>query len=111
VNIWALDKDQSIKHLLLLLQSHLGALEFIIEDCKGLHKNSVFLRHSSESDFRAYIFTIGQQPNRYGIHLEYPDFITEGSIIGVYENITLKSLVDMLAVHFDIAEIQHRTLL
>ncbi len=111
MNVWALEKDQSIKHLLLHLQIHLGSMEFIIEDCKGLNACSIFLRHSSQADSRAYIFTLGQAPNRYGVHLEYPDLFNEGNMIGAYENITLKSLVDMLAVHFDIAEIYHRALL
>lgn len=111
MNIWALEKDQSIKHLLLRLQSHLGAMQFVIEDQKGIHSRSVFLQHIYYTGLRAYIYTLAQQPNRYGIHLEYPDLATEGNIIGVYENITLKSLVDMLAVHFDIAEIRDAKLL
>lgn len=111
VNVWALNKDVNIKSLLLRLQSHLGPNEFVIEDNDELHPSSVFLRHSNQMDYRAFVYTFGQLPNRYGVHLEYPDINTAGNLFDGQENISLKSLVDMLAVHFDIAEIHHMALL
>ncbi len=111
VNVWALKKDQNIKSLLLRLQGHLGANTFVIEEDDDLHACSVFLRHTQCTDFRAFIFTFGQKPNRYGIHLEYPDVATSGNLFEAHENIALKSLVEMLAVHFDIAHIHHLALL
>lgn len=111
VNIWALKKDQNIKSMLLRLHSHLGANTFIIEEDDDLHACGVFVRHLQNADFRAFIFTFGQKPNRYGIHLEYPDLATSGNLFEAHENIALKSLVEMLAVHFDIAQIHHLALL
>ncbi len=111
VNVWALDKDQNIKSLLLQLQSHLGADTFIIEQDNDLHACSVFLHHRQFADFRAFVFTFGQKNNRYGVHLEYPDLATAGNLFEAHENIALKSLVEMLAVHFDIAQIHHQALL
>jgi hypothetical protein len=111
VNVWALNKDPNIKSLLLRLQSHLGSDEFIIEENDDLHPSSVFLHHTNHADYRAFVYTFSQLPNRFGVHLEYPDLATSGNLFEAQENITFKSLVDMLAVHFDIAEIHHLSLL
>ncbi|MFO1368303.1 MAG: hypothetical protein U1F46_04840 [Marinagarivorans sp.] len=111
VNVWALKKDPNIKSMLLRLQGHLGADRFIIEEDDDLHACGVFLCHTQNADFRAFIFTFGQKPNRYGIHLEYPDLVTTGGLFEAHENISLKSLVEMLAVHFDIAQIHHLAVL
>lgn len=105
LNVWALDKDKSIKHALLLLQNHLGETAFIIEESSMLHSQAVFLRHRYENDVRLYLYTLGQPENRYGVHLEYPEAMIYGPYIDAYENLSLRSLVEILAVHFDIANI------
>ncbi len=111
LNVWSLAKDQSIKHVLLRLQSHLGESEFIIEPCDTLHACAVFLQHRYEPEYRVYLYTLGQHTNRYAIHLEYPEAMTSVKLIDAYENLTLRSLVDILAVHFDIAEIKNMEVL
>lgn len=106
MNVWALDKDPALKHVLLLLQDHLGEAEFIIENSADTHASAVFLRHRSEPELRAYLYTLGQAAGRYGLHLEYPEAMTTMNLIDAYENLPLRSLVDILAVHFDIHEIR-----
>jgi len=106
VNVWALQKDQSIKHVLVLLQTHLGSHQFLVEDSSTLDTRAVFLQHRDDPDYRAYLYTLGQEPNRYGLHLEYPEAMRNIRLIDAYENLPLRSLLDILAVHFDIAEIK-----
>lgn len=106
LNVWALDKDQSIKQVLIRLQSHLGKNEFIIEDSSQLDNRAVFLQHRNDPEYRVYLYTLGQAENRYAIHLEYPGSMSNVKTIDAYENLSLRALVDILAVHFDIAEIQ-----
>jgi hypothetical protein len=106
MNVWALDKDIGLKQVLLRLQDHLGAEEFRIEGSDETHACAVFLCHRSEPELRAYLFTLGQSAGRYGLHLEYPAAMTSMNLIDAYENLPLRSLVDILAVHFDIHEIR-----
>jgi hypothetical protein len=98
-NIWALAKHPGIKHLLLLLSEQLGGTAFIIEHAAPADARAVYLRHRELESVRAYIFTLGQQPGRYGVHLEYPESVVP------HENVSLSTIVGMLAVHFDIAVI------
>ena len=102
-----MDKDASIKQLLVLLQSHLGTGSFLVENSDELHHRAVFLQHCSEPELRAYLYTLGQAADRYAVHLEYPEAMTSVNLIDAYENLTLRALVDILAVHFDIALIEN----
>lgn len=105
MNIWALHKDISIKHLLLRLQEHLGAANFIIEEQDPLHDCGIYLQHISEPQVRAYVFTLGQATNRYGVQVEYPPAISAGALITPSEDLSLKALIAILAAHLDIAEL------
>ena len=95
-NIWALAKHAEIKHLLLLLDQQLGLDGFVIDTDTALDDRAIYLCHREDAAVRAYIYTVGQMPNRYGVHLEYPTSMEP------HENVSLTSLVAMLAVHFDI---------
>lgn len=97
MNIWALDKHQDIRHVLLLLQAQLGDAAFAVDASTSQDPQAVFLRHPGEAGVHAWLFTLGQAPGRYGVHLEYPN-ATE-----TYESLALPALVAVLAVHFDVA--------
>ncbi len=96
MNIWALDKHQDIRHVLLMLQEQLGADAFVIDPVASTDPRAVFLRHPREPGAHAWLFTLGQAPQRYGVHLAYP-FASE-----TREDLSLSSLVAVLAVHFDV---------
>lgn len=98
-NIWALAKHAEIKHLLLLLIEQLGETSFVIDTGTPVATRAIYLQHRDDPAVRAYIYTVGQQPERYGVHFEFPNSVEP------HENIELAALVDMLAVHFDIAVI------
>jgi hypothetical protein len=99
-NIWALAKHQEIKHLLLLLVEQLGGDAFAIDVTTPLDEQAIYLHHRENAAVRAYIYTVGQQPERYGVHFEFPNSVEP------HENIALAALVEMLAVHFDVAVIR-----
>ncbi len=101
MNIWAIDKDVSIKLLLLLLNERLGSFKDIVLDEAGLDFKSVRIWRKGEPLVRAYIYTYGQERGTYGLHLEFP--IHEESDISssmdIYEGIAPDDLVEMLLVH------------
>ncbi len=99
-NIWALAKHQQIKHLLLLLVEQLGSEAFAIDTVTPVDARAIYLQHREDAAIRAYVYTVGQQPERYGVHFEFPDSVEP------HENVALAALVDMLAVHFDVAVIR-----
>ncbi len=100
MNIWALDKDQSIRHVLLLLSEQLGPDAFVVDATTSANARSVYLWHRTDAGVRVWLHTLGQTEGRYGVHLEYPNSVD------LHDNVTLASLVEMLAVHFDVSIIQ-----
>lgn len=103
MNIWALSKDPKIKQLLITLEVQLGGTNFIIEEDSTVGDKAVFLHHPSEPEVRAFIHVMGQRSGRYSIHLEYYNRLTNGESEEVFENLKIQSIVEILAVHFDIA--------
>ncbi|MDO6682090.1 MULTISPECIES: hypothetical protein [unclassified Oceanobacter] len=106
LNIWAMDKDQDIKHLLLLLTEQLGEDGFAIDERILTDLRAVYICDLDEPEMRAYLYTLGQAPGRYGVHLEYPESSEANPVYDVFENLSLPSLVSILAVHLDVNEIQ-----
>lgn len=104
MNIWALEKDESIKLLLLLLREQLGPGGFVIEDSQELHPRAIRLAKIDEPSISAYLYTYGQEAGTYGVHLELPDHAEEGgsNAMGIYEGVRLERLASMLCVHFDL---------
>lgn len=100
MNIWALDKHQDIRHVLLLLNEQLGPDAFVIDAATSLDPRAVYLLHGSEAGVRAWMHTLGQGPGRYGVHLEYPN------ATDTQENLGLAELVAILSVHFDVPSIR-----
>lgn len=105
-NIWALEKDQGIKHLLLMLVEQLGPESFLIDSRINTGDKAVYICHADELGVRAYLYTVGHSAGQYGVHLEYPESSEANPIYDAFENLSIESLVDILAVHLDIAEIQ-----
>lgn len=105
-NIWSLDKHQNLKHVLLLLQQQLGEQSFVIQPDEAVHNETVYLTHPQAPGMRALLYTLGQREDRYGITLEYPEQPPGGVEIQTIENLMLASLVEILAVHFDVAHIE-----
>ena len=103
MNVWALDKDDSIKSALILLQSQLGNRTFVAEPtpCDAC---AIWLFPPNNPAARAYLHTVGQEKNYYGVHLEFLEADTP--FFDALENLKLSALVEVLAVHFDVADIR-----
>lgn len=101
MNVWALDKDNSIKHLLLMLSHEIGNHAYYLIDTETLHHQSVRIG-SSSSEGSAYIYTYAQETEHYGLHLEYPNNnqLSLSNQEDIYEDLDYKSLLEMLKVHF-----------
>lgn len=102
MNIWALQKDIMIKHLLLQLEDEFGADSLDIDHAETVGECEIYLKHRQNPRFRAYLFTFGQEPEKYGVHLEFPQENMSASLLEVYENLSFKSLADILSVHLDL---------
>lgn len=102
MNIWALDKDTSIKHLLLLLEQDMGADAFTLPDAENLHHKSIRLG-STRVLATAYIYTYAQDAEHYGLHLEYfynPE-LNSSEQEDMYEDLSYEALLEILMTHFD----------
>lgn len=101
MNIWALDKDNSIKHLLILLTQEFGTAAITLLNVDKLHHKAIRIG-SPDTTATAYLYTYGQADQHYGLHLEYP-YNEESNISELeemYEDLCYASLLEMLKVHF-----------
>lgn len=104
MNAWALDKHESVKLMVLLLQERLGADAVALSPHQGLGRQAIRLASADDPTLTAYVFSYGQDDGRYGVHLEYPqhDGPDISSSQDVYENLSVDALADMLQVHFGV---------
>jgi len=103
-NIWALDKDIAIKHLLLMLDEHFADGGFRMGDSTELPASAVRLYSPDNPGLSVYLYTHGQNHGRYGIHLEYPR-LGESPVsdtVEMLEDVRFDRLVELLAMHFEI---------
>ncbi|MCC6075774.1 hypothetical protein ACFPTX_07605 [Pseudomonas sp. GCM10022188] len=102
VNIWALDKHQDIRHVLLLLTAQLGPDAFVVDTQSQQDARAVYLLHPGDPHLRIWLNTLGQPPEHYGVHVEHLDEDTFDN----YESLSLVALVDLLAVELGVVEIR-----
>ena len=106
LNIWALDKDISIKHLLLLLLEERIDVSYYLHDEHDTDSRAVRLSNPREAGYSVYIYTYGQVHEKYGVHLEYAniDDSTVNDSVEVFDNISFERLVELLKVQFNAIE-------
>jgi len=104
-NIWALDKELAIKHLLLVLTANLGGSCVEILDRRDGDPRAITLCSPDESDIQAYISRHGQDQGKFGIHLAFPerDDISPTDTEIICDNVPLERAIEMLGIHFDAA--------
>ena len=102
-NAWALDKDRSIKRLLLLLAERLGPDAFAISQRRQDDFRAIHLCKPDDEATIAYVYSYGQAPGRYGLHLEYPD-LAENPLPPpeIYEDLGSERVVEIIALHFEV---------
>lgn len=111
-NIWSMNKDVSIKTLLLLLESHFEHGGYDIASRPEDDFRSIRLTppepDDSETDnsvvnnVELYIYTYGQQEDHYGVHIEYPNLIETNysDTVEILENISFEQLANIIAINF-----------
>ena len=106
MNIWALNKDDSIRHLLLMLEDELGDDAFCIVDNVDDDFRATRLVNPVDSCISVYVYTYGQEDERYGAHIEYPDLSETKSsdTLEIYDNLSFLTLVDLLKAELNIVE-------
>jgi hypothetical protein len=104
MNYWAINKDNSIKCALLVLEDRFGPDTFDLSSRWDQDKKAVGLFQPGAEAILAYIYTHGQSSGKYGLHLEYPgpDGNPAANLTEMSENIDLDHMIDLLAVHFNI---------
>ena len=103
MNIWSLDKDISIKHLLLMLRQSLSDELYEIVIGEETSK-AIRLRNKNDNSLSVYIYTYGQDEERYGVHLEYPE-LDESNVnntLEIYENLKYSSLSQVIKTHLNL---------
>lgn len=102
VNIWAYEKDISIKYLLLLLRDEFSEIPYQIQAEQNTDERAVRLGNPNDTEQSLYIYTYGQEKDRYGVHLEYANQQNRSisDIVEVFDNLTYEQLVDVIKVQF-----------
>ena len=106
MNIWTLEKDTSVKHLLLLLAQQFQDGCYDIIDNPSDDKRAIRLTNPRATNAQLYIFTYGQQEERYGVHIEYPDLKETNyrDTIDIHDNISFDQLVSIITTNLEIAD-------
>ncbi|CAG1770741.1 hypothetical protein BAC3_01307 [uncultured bacterium] len=96
MNVWAIDKEQRLKVLLIELVHRYGE-NIILLDNSIQHFQAIEIFTSRQPKLRAYIYTFGQCAGHYGIDLKYP--IATHNIIGENEDQSLEQILSILTSH------------
>ena len=104
MNIWALEKDTSIKHLLLLLAQQFQEGCYEIIDNPSDDKRAIRLANPPATSVQLYIFTYGQEEDSYGVHIEYPNLeeTNYSDTLEIHENISFEHLVSIITTNLEI---------
>lgn len=99
MNVWAIDKDVNLKHVLLELVHRYGENTFGLE-ASETHFQAVEIFLRTQPSLRAYIFTFSQARDRYGIDLFFP--MSQSEIVGENEELTFEHLLTIIETHFNV---------
>lgn len=96
MNVWAINKDQSLKILLLELVHRYGENTLALRE-REQHFQAIELCTLNDPSLSAYIYTFGQNAGLYGIDLKYP--IPAHNIVGENENLNLDQIIEIISTH------------
>ena len=96
MNVWAIEKDMSLKLLLLELVQRYGENTLALNN-QEQHFQAIDISKPEYTKLSAYVFTFGQNTGRYGIDLRYP--ISAHNIVGENEGLSLDQTIEMIAIH------------
>ncbi|WP_020159852.1 MULTISPECIES: hypothetical protein [Methylobacter] len=96
VNVWAIDKDITLKLLLLELVRLYGENTLALKT-REQNRQAIELCLPHDPAVSAYVYTFAQNRGCYGIDLRYP--ISEHNIIGENENLSLDQVLEIITTH------------
>lgn len=99
LNVWAIDKDAPLKVLLIELVHRYGENVILLNNAEQ-HSQAIEIFTPEQPKLRAYIYTFGQQAERYGIDLKYP--IAAHNIVGENEEQSLEQILSILESHLEL---------
>ncbi|MGD8570511.1 MAG: hypothetical protein PVJ39_20655 [Gammaproteobacteria bacterium] len=104
MNIWAANKDISIKHLLLMLAERFQEGSYEIVDSPLDDERAVRLANPATPNIQLYVFTYGQEDERYGIHIEYPNLqeTNYSDTVETYDNVSFDALVNIMITNLEL---------
>lgn len=102
--VWALDKDESIKHALIMLFDHFGEGGLVANTDELCHDRAISLMHRHDRTVRVYVYTYGHDHGRYGVHVEYPVASLPYPLDypASYENISFEQLAEIIELNLNI---------
>lgn len=104
-NIWRLDKDPTIKSILILLQHEVGPDNFRLLNESELNEKAVRIIYpSTQRDLSAYIYSYAQRIDHYGLDLEFPYLIeTAANDQSIrLDNLTAQEVIEKIIEHLQI---------
>ncbi len=102
--IWAMNKDRNLKRLLLALCERMEAKNLAFETRNPDHPGVIRVFHRHESHLGARIHTLGQEPGRYGIQLDFPDLADNRPelVSDSREDLDLEHAIEIIAIHLEL---------
>lgn len=103
MNVWSINKDISIKVLLLQLNQEKILDKLHLDESENLDFRATRISDQRFDGLCAYIYTYGQSENHFGLQLEYPQIKEEPvKQSETYEELTLQNTITIISTHFDI---------
>lgn len=99
MNVWAINKEQRLKVLLIELVHRYGENSILLDNSIQ-HVQAIEIFSAQQPKVRAYIYTFGQTVGRYGIDLKYP--IAAHNIVGDYQEQHLEQILSILETHLEL---------
>ena len=105
MNIWAANKDISIKHLLLMLAEQFRGGSYEVVDSPLDNERAIRLANPAASDIQLYVFTYGQEDDCYGVHIEYPNLeeTNYSDTVEIHDNVSFDALVDLMVTNLELS--------
>lgn len=102
--VWRMDKSRDMKRLLLALCEQAAPDHLAFDARKPDHPGVVRIFDSRESGLAARVYTLGQEPGRYGIQLDYPELADNHPelVSDSREDLGLDRTLEILTLHFDL---------